>query len=484
LLTSEQTAERAQELIFLDPSDDLGTVRAKLESSNADHVVLVVPKSANILRTPLEFRILARLASELSTDLTVVTADRGRRHLARKEGVRVRRGFGAIDRSGSGLGSNLPWAQVLEWLPLPSVASVMVVGLFTLLIGGLALVALPVMRVTIVPVSEGIQRDLELIVDPGQNTPDHVGGLLPGKLMQYRFEITGSLPTTSQKPVGRDPARGEVVFSSASPDQIVVPARSVVVARNGARFLTDSEARVAPFSFGVVRVGVAAEQRGIAGNVDANQVVSLDPPVDRLTVTNQRPMVGGSDRPAKSVAAEDREKLKELLLERAREQAMVEFRSRGGSAESVPSNTLQIKVEAESYQPPVEAEGELLSGTMILSASALAWDNQGLNALVQQMLLARYGGDYDLPMSQLRLQPPEVLGTQSQRLRLKVVAQALAVHTVDAESISEQLRWKSGAEARSVLRAIPGLSGVPRIEMTPAWMPRAYRVEVDVAVPK
>lgn len=485
MLNGESTPERKQEIIFLDTADDLGTIRAKLESSPADDVVLVVPRRAAVLRTPLEFRILARLANELSTDLTVVTADAGRRHLARQEGVRARRGYGSIERSGSTARSGLPLPRgIPDWLPLPSLASVIVLGLLVLLLGSLAFLAVPIMSVTVVPVSENIQRDLDLVVDPGQNTADPTRGLLPGKAMQYRFEITGSLPTSGQKAVGRDPARGEVVFSNGTANQIVLPARSVVVARNGARFLTDAEVRAAPFSFGIARVGVTAEQRGIAGNVDANQIVSLDPPLDRLTVTNQRPMVGGSDRPAKAVAAEDREKLREQLLQRAREQAIAEFRSLGGDAESVPSSTLQLKMDADVYQPPVEAEGEQLSGTMTISASALAWDNKGLNALVQQMLLSTFGPEYDLPMSQLRLQPPEVIEVQNQRLRLKVGAQALAVYTVDPESISERLRWKSSAEARSVLRDVPGLSGAPRIEISPNWVPRAYRVEVAVAIPK
>ena len=90
-MPGEGASARSQELIFLDPDDDLGTVRAKLESSPAEDVFLVVPRRAATLRTPLEYRILARLADELSTDVTVVSADAGRRQLAHQEGLRTRR---------------------------------------------------------------------------------------------------------------------------------------------------------------------------------------------------------------------------------------------------------------------------------------------------------------------------------------------------------------------------------------------------------
>src|ERR671916_823500 len=80
-----------QEVVFLDLDDDLGTVRAKLESTAADEMYLVIPRRSPILRTPLEFRILARLTHQLSSETIIVTGDGGRRALARQEGLRTRR---------------------------------------------------------------------------------------------------------------------------------------------------------------------------------------------------------------------------------------------------------------------------------------------------------------------------------------------------------------------------------------------------------
>src|SRR4051812_823080 len=120
---------RSQELIFLDPDDDLGTVRAKLESSPADDVFLVVPRRASTLRTPLEYRILARLAHELSTDVTVVSTDAGRRQLARQEGLRTRRGYAGVQHLAEAAGAPGDRSpQLPEWVPLPSVTSLVVLA--------------------------------------------------------------------------------------------------------------------------------------------------------------------------------------------------------------------------------------------------------------------------------------------------------------------------------------------------------------------
>ena len=68
-----RVAPRSQELVFLDADDDLGTIRSKLESSSAEEIYLVIPRRSSVMRTPLEFRILARIANEMSSETVLVT---------------------------------------------------------------------------------------------------------------------------------------------------------------------------------------------------------------------------------------------------------------------------------------------------------------------------------------------------------------------------------------------------------------------------
>jgi hypothetical protein len=485
MFRKRQRPRLSQELIFLDPDDDLGTVRAKLESSPAEEIFLVVPRRASTLRTPLEYRILARMAHELSTDVTLVSADAGRRQLAKQEGLRTRRGYSGVRHLAEAAGAPRAWIPgVPDWMPLPSLTAVLLLALIAALLAGLLLVALPVMRVSVTPLSENIQRELEVTVDSALRSADPERGLLPGEAMQYRFEVAGSVPTSGQKDVGRDAARGEVVFTNNTPNPVVLPARSPIVARNGVRFLTDSEVRVNAFSFGLTRVSVTAEQKGTAGNIEPNQLATVDPPIERFTVANPRPMTGGTDRPVKAVAAADQVKLKEVLLQRAGEQALAEFASRGGAAKSVPRESLQLRVENESYQPAVDSEADQLAGNMSVAATAVVWENQAFNNLVQAMLLTRFGPQYDLPLNQLRMPPPEVVEARNQRLRLKVRADAVVVHNLTPDPIESELRGKSSREASSILQRLPGLTGSPRVEISPSWAPRAYRVEVSIASPK
>src|SRR4029450_3755404 len=130
---------RSQELVFLDADDDLGTIRSKLEASSAEEIYLVIPRRSSVLRTPLEFRILARIANEMSSETILVTDDSSRRRLANQEGFRTRRGLRALKHLMLAPDQQPPRFVWPDWIP--SFASLLSV------VGVVAVVALAVLVV-------------------------------------------------------------------------------------------------------------------------------------------------------------------------------------------------------------------------------------------------------------------------------------------------------------------------------------------------
>jgi hypothetical protein len=475
-----------QEVIFLDPDDDLGTVRAKLESTAADEVYLVIPKRSTILRTPLEFRILARLTHELSSETIIVTTDGGRRSLARGEGLRTKRSVRSLRHLSRPPGTR-SWGLpgLPDWLPLPSFTGM----LLTLFLVGIAAVVafgvLPVMKVTVSPQTLAQKKDFEILVDPNARQPDVARSTLPGEVLQQRVEVVGSTAATGQRRAGRDRARGEIAFISQNPQPVILPRGTVVVANNGAKFMTDLDLQVPAFSAGTAKVGITAQEAGTLGNVDVRQVTHLEAPgVDKITVRNDRPTGGGTDRDAKSVTPEDVNKLKEQLQVRAREQALAELYARAGGERSLVQQSVRLRPEGESFEPGIDAEADQVNGRLSVVATAVVFNNAEFNGMVQRLFLAGAGPGFDLPAAQLGVGTPQVLGMDDQRVRLKTSSEALMIQQVNADDLTEKLRWKSVAEARTLLGATDGLAGGSRIELSPAWAPRAYRVEVAVAAPK
>src|SRR5207249_11603014 len=114
---------RSQEVVCLDADDEIGTIRSKLESSSAEEIYLVIPRRSSVLRTPLEFRMLARIANEMSSETVLVTEDPSRRRLSNQEGFRTRRGLRTLRHLMIGPDQRPPRFVLPDWVPLPNVLS-------------------------------------------------------------------------------------------------------------------------------------------------------------------------------------------------------------------------------------------------------------------------------------------------------------------------------------------------------------------------
>src|SRR5439155_19068588 len=172
LFRRRKVIPRSQELVFLDADDDLGTIRSKLESSSAEEIYLVIPRRSSVLRTPLEFRILARIANEMSSETVLVTEDPSRRRLAHQEGFRTRRGLRTLKHLMLAPDQRPPRFVLPDWIPLPNLASFLsLVALVA--IGALCvLVAWPVMRVTRVPQTTPIGPAVYITIYPDAKARD------------------------------------------------------------------------------------------------------------------------------------------------------------------------------------------------------------------------------------------------------------------------------------------------------------------------
>src|SRR5439155_9207711 len=142
---------RSQELVFLDADDDLGTIRSKLEASSAEEIYLVIPRRSSVLRTPLEFRILARIANEMSSETVLVTEDPSRRRLANQEGFRTRRGLRTLKHLMLGPEQRPPRFVLPDWVPLPNFFSFLSFVGVLLVVGAAVLVVYPQMHITLIP---------------------------------------------------------------------------------------------------------------------------------------------------------------------------------------------------------------------------------------------------------------------------------------------------------------------------------------------
>ena len=223
-----QVAPRSQELVFLDADDDLGTIRSKLEASSAEEIYLVIPRRSSVLRTPLEFRILARIANELSSETILVTNDPSRRRLANQEGFRTRRGLRTLKHLMLGPDQSPPRVVVPTGCRCPRPCRFSVFWVCSI-VAGLAIFGFyPQMHVTLVPQTRTVNQMVDVTVDPDAKAADASSATLPATVLSMPVDVSGSVQIPSDRTIGADKAHGEAIVTSQRQTASNLPKGSIV----------------------------------------------------------------------------------------------------------------------------------------------------------------------------------------------------------------------------------------------------------------
>ena len=473
---------RSQELVFLDADDDLGTIRSKLESSSAEEIYLVIPRRSAVLRTPLEFRILARIANEMSSETILVTEDPARRRLAHQEGFRTRRSLRTLRHLMLGPDQQPPRFVVPDWVPLPSLVSFLsLVGVLIVAALGL-LVAYPVMHVTLVPQTNPVSRAVDITIDPDAKAADPATATLPGELLTATVDVSDSLPIPPDRTVGQEKAHGEVVVTSQRDEPFTLPRGTIVRVDGGPRFVTDQERPLPPRV--PVRVGITAVDPGSLGNVGPGDITRFEGTgLDQLEVTNPRSTSGGTDRQAKVVTEDDRKALDAKLRQKAREAGLAQLQQRAGRDRTLPEPSLTVDAPSVKFDQEPGAEADQLTGRMTASVTATVFGNDAFNDLVGKVLERSAGPDSRLG-APAKVDTPGVLKVEGHKVQLRSQASGILERAVDTDAIRRALTGSTLQDARTYLSRLSGLAEPPLVEISPSWAPRAFRIDVNVRGPK
>jgi hypothetical protein len=475
---------RSQELVFLDADDDLGTIRSKLESSSAEEIYMVIPRRSSVLRTPLEFRILARIANEMSSETILVTEDGARRRLGRQEGFRTRRSLRTLRHLMLGPNQQAPRFVMPDWVPLPSLTSALsLVGLLVVALLGV-LVVYPQMRVTLVPQTNTVNRSVDVTIDPDARSQDPATGTLPGDILNTTVDISASVTIPTDRTVGRDPAHGEVVITNQRPQATTLPKGTVVRVDGGPRFTLDQDRPLPPSV--PVRVGITAVDPGSGGNVPPGQITQFEGNgLDGLEVTNQRPTTGGTDRQARLVTQDDVKTLHDKLVKNAQERGFSQLQQQAGPEQTIVSQTLSINPvpNSEKVDQSPGSEASELTGSLRATVSATVFRNLAYNELVGKVLETSAGVDSRLT-APAEVKTPGLVKIDGRKVVLRSEASGVLARDIDARKISDALRGSSLRDAYAYLERLSGLAEPPSVEVSPSWAPRAFRVDVNVRGPK
>jgi hypothetical protein len=323
-------------LVYLDVDDEITSAAARIRATGAEQITLVLPYGSRLATSRINFRLLAREATERGKRLDIVCADASARALAAAAGLPVHASVAGYEAARGGAATlpsdDVPADETFATLPgaaagaagarqlsspelaadlgdsptrviptprrdsprvplvgparppiPPRVAIGLGIGVVVavLVLGLLALQLLPAATIVLHPRSEGI-GPIQLTVEarPDVTTPDPANLVIPAQRFTFPLEASDTFTATGTKTVDAK-ATGNVTFSNFDTGSANrIDAGSIVKTKDGIEFATLADVTLPnatiQFPFTIVpstsTVGVEAVLAGPEGNVGNNTI--------------------------------------------------------------------------------------------------------------------------------------------------------------------------------------------------------------------
>jgi len=255
---------------------------------------------------------------------------------------------------------------------------------------------------------------------------------------------------------------------------------------NNVRFTTVQAVTVPAGVGSRAEVEVVAVAPGPSGNVGAYLITTVEGGMSlRVAAVNEQPTHGGDVSQVNVVTQADKDRLKQELLQRLRQEALVRIQDLADEGEFVPPETLQLYVISEIYDKFVDEISDTVSLEIKATANAIAIASHDANAVALDALQATVPSRYYLAAEGLQFERGPVLQIdETRRVTFLMRASGVAVARAETRGLAELLQGQPLDRAERLLSERLSLKRPPEIVVRPAWfgqMPLApFRIHVNV----
>ncbi len=482
-----------EQILHLEKDDNIDVIREKLERAQARKVLLVVPHGSRAFKSPLDFRLLRRQAQRQALEVALVSNHPLTRDLAAQEGVCV---YGSIWRS--------RWAR--RWMlrrkhsPRPprkrkiplwrrmrrpwgegsgcgeQLAAILLILVTAAAVYGLIFGLVPIATVTLVPATQPIHAEMQIVVSRNVEEVELQTGHIPAKLVQVQVEDSGQVPTTGERDAPDSLATGSVVFINQLSQPVTVLTDTIVSTSLGTviRFRTTAAVELAPAIGATSVASIEALEPGSSGNVGAQLINKVEGSISlQVRVTNQEPTTGGGFRQIGAVTAADKNRLRSLLLQQLQQRALAEMQKGLADGEVLLAGTVQVDaILAEDYDQFVGEPAEFLGLEMRTLISAMAYGESHVRTQVFRSLGNAVPEGFRLVNGTQSLEAIEIkeVMAEDRAVSLTARATATAVATIDQATVHQAIQDKPVELALLTLTRTLPLAVPPDIRLGPEWM--------------
>jgi hypothetical protein len=471
-----------EQILALEATDDLHTVRDKIARAQAGRLVVIWSALEQPLRRRLDLVLMKRWAAMAGAELAIVSTDEEILRLAHRTGIPCHPSLTASALAG--LSTRPSPAQSENSFqrgrrppdPLPPgrrsrpIPPALRIGLFSAAILSIAVVfllLLPSARVRVPFPSRKLESSVA--IDP--SICDKVA---------LQLSISDRRATTGRILAPTAYAEGDVTLTNTSSRLLNVSAGLRIASENGIVFETRDGLILHPGKSGTA--AVRAVQPGPAANLAASMVNHvLGPLALSLEASNPNATSGGAEAWRNSVSAADLESLRDGVSSRARTQAENGFFTLIYENRLLVENSLHIAFDPQDAPDfPVNTPADMVGMTVHASAYMKACPSEGIPLQSETAL-----GRHLRPGEALMRETVWSVLLENAEGGIDLVATGMAVTIPDTNTMAFALRAQTPDQAASILLTRFHAVAVPTIELRPAWIPWLplfpYQIEILAA---
>jgi len=482
------------QLIQLDPSDDVISVRDKMGWSQTSRILLVWPEQGQILTRRLDLLLLQRHSSTLGAQLALVTHSTKVQENAEVLHIPV---F-----------TDSRQAQATRWRgrrrkpfnikrlnPAPDVAELRIKhqplktswqehAVIRYSLFGLSITALLSLVFFFLPAAKiqlKAERQAQTVRLPVRASAAfatvNLAGELPASYQRVVVEGRASMPTTGSMLIPGEPAIGAATFTNLTSKAVRVPQGLIIstLDANPMHFFTSKAGLVSPGPGRTLTVPIQALTPGEAGNLDPGSLSAIEGELGlSLSVTNMYATHSGSDVRAPAPRAQDRQALLRQLSSTLKASALTDLENSLGEGDLLFTSSLKLgETLEETYSPGNGLPGDQLDLTLRLAYQAMVVTADTLEALAIPVMDGSLAeGLVPVPgtlfMTHSGFSEPDEEGAVSWELSIQ---RTIRVDIITDEAVHLAAGQSVEAAADRLAGNLP-LADEPVVVISPAWWPR------------
>lgn len=490
-------------IIYIEISEDISKVVAKIKRHKSDRLILVFPKGAIITNSPAHLNLLKKHADTLGKQIGIVSSDPKARQRAEHAGFEAA-GPEAINAKPAAAKAAvkakpktpqqperkpIQQAEQAPVMPQKIIAPELktpkfgvrkikisrrklIYGLSALLLAFLLIFILaPGATITVYPSTQQISKDFDVTVDQNIKTADFKQLILQGVMVSAPEQLSKTYNSTGKQNVGIK-ATGSVKIYNSTGQTLRLRAATTTLTSGGLVYHLNQD--VSGIKGVSAEVGITADQAGDQYNLPAgtkfeihNQALSAG--INSIYGQNDVAITSGASRFTAIVSQQDLDQaaadLKASVLQAAKQQLL------NSRNLILVDNGSNLQVQSLTYDKKAGDNASTFTASLSGQLQALTFDATIIKKMIEQRADLTITTDQYFVLSQKEQLNYSYKSVDYNKGAgdLNVTFNSLVANNINADSLKNSITGKSADQVKSILMQNPAIGAV-NVHFSPFWV--------------